>query len=318
MFSISLRDIGLNSDYKILKASSVASPCNNSIMFLSKLDDKSVKRLLEINQSLVIVPRDQCNNHLDRLSAIQKKNLVLKSEEPKLEYALILDKILKHIRYYNDFDENNYVQIDRYLASRTNVKIHESVTIGSNVVIGPNTHIGINSRIYDGVKIHGNTKIGDNVVVGYNSIIGYPGFGFARTTSTPVRIPHVGGVIIGNNVDIGCLNTIVAGTIEPTFIGDGTKVDDHVHIGHNAQIGKNCIITACAEMGRMNMGNDVWVGPNSSIIQGVEIGDKAYIGISSVVTKNVEKDSIVAGSPATTIDNLKKIRSFFKANVFSK
>jgi UDP-3-O-[3-hydroxymyristoyl] glucosamine N-acyltransferase len=113
-------------------------------------------------------------------------------------------------------------------------------------------------------------------------------------------------------VEIGALTTVCAGTINPTRIGRHTKIDDHVHIGHNVQIKQSVIITACSEISRSEINDGVWIGPNSSIIQGVTIGKKAFIGIGSVVTKSVKENQTVLGNPAQDIKEFKHFRKKLK------
>ena len=126
-------------------------------------------------------------------------------------------------------------------------------------------------------------------------------------------MPHLGGVVIDKNVRVGANNTVVSGTINPTRIGENTKLDDHVHFAHNCIAGKSCFITACVQFsGSVVLGDRVWIGPNTSIINGIKIEDDAIIGIGAVVTKNVDKKQVVAGNPAVDVKTLKKQRNFLK------
>jgi UDP-3-O-[3-hydroxymyristoyl] glucosamine N-acyltransferase len=152
----------------------------------------------------------------------------------------------------------------------------------------------------DHVKIGPNVRIGAGCKIKSGTVIGEPGFGIEKDEEGDnFRIPHIGGVRIGDSVEIGSLNTICSGTLEPTRVGDLVKTDDHVHIAHNVQIGRNCIITACAEMsGRVVLENDVWLGPNCSIKEGVRIGAGALIGIATLVVKDCEPTGVYAGAPA--------------------
>ena len=113
------------------------------------------------------------------------------------------------------------------------------------------------------------------------------------------RFPHLGNVQIGNDVEIGALNSICRGALGNTIIGSGVKTDNLVHIAHNCVIGKNSILTACTELsGGVVIGENVWMGPNCSIKEKIEIGSNSLVGIGSVVRKNVGTNCIVAGSSA--------------------
>jgi UDP-3-O-[3-hydroxymyristoyl] glucosamine N-acyltransferase len=100
-------------------------------------------------------------------------------------------------------------------------------------------------------------------------------------------------------VEVGNFTTVCSGTITPTVVGDYTKIDDHVHVAHNCRIGRNVVITACAELsGSITMEDDVWIGPNASLIQGISVGKNALIGIGAVVTKSVPANEVQFGNPA--------------------
>lgn len=181
--------------------------------------------------------------------------------------------------------------------------IHRTAVIGDNVVIEPGCHIGEGVRIAHNVVVHAGSKIGSHTIVRAGAVIGAEGFGFARLADgTPVRFIHLAGVSIGQNVEIGTNNTICRGTLQDTVIEDHVKMDSLVHIGHNCHIETGAFITACAEFsGGVRLGENAWVGPNSSILEKVKIGARALVGIGSVVTKDVAPDTVVAGNPARVL-----------------
>jgi len=114
-----------------------------------------------------------------------------------------------------------------------------------------------------------------------------------------IRIGHMGGVVIGDEVEIGAHCSIAQGTIEPTQIHDHVKIDDCVFIAHNVCIGENSYIIAGAEIsGSADIGRGVWISPEVAVINGVSIGDGAFVGIGAVVIRDVEPDTVVAGVPA--------------------
>jgi len=176
----------------------------------------------------------------------------------------------------------------------------DNVSVGHFSVIGEGVQIGDNTEIRNYVVVGDNCVIGRNCLVKSNTVIGEKGFGFEfDQDSTPIGIPHLGGVVIGDEVEIGALNTVVRGTLEDTVVSDHVKTDDHVHIAHNVFIDRNTVITACAEIsGSVRIGKNVWIGPNASIINSIDIGDNVLVGIGAVVIKSVESDVVVAGNPA--------------------
>jgi UDP-3-O-[3-hydroxymyristoyl] glucosamine N-acyltransferase len=314
---VPLRDIGIDSDYTVESVSSFLDLKSNSMLFLENSYEADLKQLHSIKESLIIMTKEKYQDYNEILRKVGNDNYILQSEKPRATYVLNLYKILEVSKFFEKYKGTNYRRNSGSFISTVNVDIDPTAQLGDGVLVGPDTKIGAYSKIDSGVKINGNVHIGNHVSVGYNSVIGHPGFGFIKDNGKWLRMPHLGGVVLSDGVEIGCLTTVVSGAIHPTFVGEGTKVDDHVHIGHNARIGKNCVITACAEMGRMVMGDRVWIGPNTSIMQGIEIQDDAYVGMASNVTKSVAASSTVAGNPADTIDNLKKIRSFLKESILT-
>ena len=200
------------------------------------------------------------------------------------------------------------------------IKIGKNVLLGKNVYIGKDCSIGHNTIIESNVRIGNNCNIGSNVIIkntiiGNNTnvldgaILGKKGFGFFPNKLKNIRYPHIGLVVIGNNVEIGCNNTIDRGSLTNTIIGDGTFLDNQVHIAHNVQIGKNCIITGQVGFaGSSTIGNRVMIGGQAGISGHLSIGDNVQIGGGSGVIKNIPSNTKVMGYPA------KNIRNFLKEN----
>ncbi len=199
------------------------------------------------------------------------------------------------------------------------LKLGKNVLLGKNTKIGKNCSIGHNSIIERNVKIGNNCNIGSNVIIkntiiGNNTnvldgaIIGKKGFGFFPDKIKNFRYPHIGSVLIGNNVEIGCNNTIDRGSLSNTIIGDGTFLDNQVHIAHNVKIGKNCIITGQVGFaGSSTIGNRVMIGGQAGISGHLSIGDNVQIGGGSGVIKNIPSNTKVMGYPARNIRNFLKL-----------
>ena len=181
--------------------------------------------------------------------------------------------------------------------------ISATALLGCGVSIGARTVIGHHVVIADGVQI------GEDCVVKSNTVIGESGFGFERDVDgTPVRILHLGNVVIGNRVEIGSLNTVCRATLGNTIIDDDVKTDDHVHIAHNCRVRRGALITACVELsGGVDIGEFSWIGPNSSILQKISIGNNAVVGIASNVRKSVADSMTVAGNPARSLPKQRAI-----------
>jgi UDP-3-O-[3-hydroxymyristoyl] glucosamine N-acyltransferase len=151
--------------------------------------------------------------------------------------------------------------------------------------------------------------LGARVVVGPGAVLGHPGFGWAlagsgadgeRAGAGAVRpVPQLGGVVIEDDVSIGPLTTVDAGTLAPTRIRRGAKLDAHVHVGHNGDIGEGCIIAAqCGFAGSVTLGRGVLVGGQVGVGDHVTVGDRARIAGGSGVIGDVPAGAVVAGYPA--------------------
>ena len=160
----------------------------------------------------------------------------------------------------------------------------------------------INMRYWNRDEDGENTLIiqGKNFDFGENVSIGGSGFGFVKDENgTWLEIPHIGRVVIGDNVRIGSNCCIDRGTIDDTIIGDGTKIDNMVHIAHNCKIGRNVIICAGVTFcGSVTIEDDVWLAPGTLIKEGVTIGKGAKTGLGAVVIEDVKPGALVYGCPA--------------------
>lgn len=185
-------------------------------------------------------------------------------------------------------------------------QIHSTAKIGQNVVIEDGCIIGENVVIEPNVVIHKGTVIGKNSKIRSCSSIGSDGFGFERLPNDKIlRFPHLGKVVIGENVEVGSCTTISRGALSDTIIHDNVKIDNLVHIAHNVIINNGAFIIACSEIsGSVEIGRNAWIAPNACINQKLKIGDDSLIGLGSVVTKDVNPRTIVAGNPAKKIRDI--------------
>ena len=212
----------------------------------------------------------------------------------------------------NDQFENKLLKTNLKKNYR-NVQFGLNVLLGKNVKIGKNSSVGHNSIIESNVVIGDNCNIGSNVIIkksiiGKNvsildgAVIGKKGFGFFPNRNANIRYPHIGMVIIGNNVEIGCNNTIDRGSLSNTIISDNCFLDNQVHIAHNVKIGKNCIITGQVGFaGSSTIGNNVMIGGQAGISGHLKIGNNVKIAGGSGVIKNIPDNKKVMGYPAKDI-----------------
>ena len=184
--------------------------------------------------------------------------------------------------------------------------IDPTAVIGKNVVIEDGCVVGANSIIEHNVVLSSGTKVGARTIIRSGSCVGGPGFGYERLDDgSLLRFIHLGGVVIGDDVEVGALNSIACGSLSDTVIEDNVKTDNLVHIAHNCIIGSGSLIAACAEFsGGVRVGKGVWVGPNASIMQKKSLGDGSIIGLGAVVTKDVPSFTVFAGNPARKIRDI--------------
>lgn len=171
--------------------------------------------------------------------------------------------------------------------------------IGWNCYIDPAAWIGIGCEIHHNVVIMGSVVIGDHCLIKSGSVIGEKGFSFEPENDTLIRVEHTGKVIIEDHVEVGSCCTICRATVDITTIGRYTKIDDHIHVAHNIKIGRRNQITAGTILGgSCQIGNDCFLGLNSTVKNKVRIGNNVLVGMSAVVVKDVEDNAVVVGNPA--------------------
>ena len=187
-----------------------------------------------------------------------------------------------------------------------NVKIGKSSVIGSNTIIEQNVLIGKNCTIGSQIMIK-NSIIGNNVVIQDGSKIGLKGFGFIPLKDKNLRIPHIGKVILEDNVEIGASCTIDRGSIGETKIGKNTFLDNQVHMAHNVKLGENCMIAGQVGFaGSSTLGNSVSIGGQAGISGHLKIGNNVKIGGGSGVVKDIEDNTTVMGYPAVSLKEFLK------------
>lgn len=181
-------------------------------------------------------------------------------------------------------------------------QIHETAQIFPNVTIGNLVRIGRNVILYPGVVIMDRTVIEDNVIIGANSVIGHSAFYYKKKETGYDRMHTCGGVIIRRNAELGSLCSIDAGVSDYTVIGEGTKLDNQVHVGHDTVIGKNCLLAANVGLaGCVEVQDNVTLWGQVGCASDVVIGEGAVVLAQSGISKSLAGGKTYFGSPAKDI-----------------
>lgn len=276
----------LTGDFEISGVSSFNFIHTNTLLFYNKNSAPDLtQEQLNILRTCLILAKSK--------SYFPQNIPVLTTKNPRLTYAQIL---------HRHFKAESPRAIDK------TAKIHKDVKIGKNVSIGAFSEIQKDVIIESNVIIDSHVTIKSGSVIGFGTriktgaVIGDEGFGFDfDENNTPVRIPHMGKVILGKNVEVGIHCVISKGTIDDTIIEDSVKINDLSKIAHNVFIGKNTIITGARINGSVRIEADCWISPGVVIQNKVQIGKGSQIGTGSVVVNNIKPQTVAYGNPATEI-----------------
>jgi len=279
-------------DFYIESISSLNNIKNNSILFYSDLAFVKFKikdnvqyelKKLEKFENIALIANDKIRKKINIT--------ILPSKHPRFDFYRVVMEFFSDDEFKSGIHKTAIVE--------KNSIIGKDVYIGPHCYIGNNVKIGNNTKILHNTCIYGETEIGSNSIIKSNTTIGSEGFSFSYTGDELFHFPHIGSVVIGDNVWIGSNCAVEKSEIDKTIIEDHVKIDDLVQIGHNSKIKKFTQITAGSVIGgRTKIGKGCWIAPNSVIDIGCEIGDHCFVGTSSLVRSNFSKNSVIVGSPA--------------------
>ena len=179
------------------------------------------------------------------------------------------------------------------------VKIDEYTRIDAGCIIEEKVEIGSNCQLHAKVVIHKSVKIGNHVNLHSGVVIGSEGFGFVFAEGKWTKIPQISSVILGNDVEVGANTTIDCGTLTPTVIGNGVKIDNHVQVGHNVSIGEHTIIAGCTGIaGSTKIGSYCIIGGGACISDHLTIVDRVVIGGMGAVGQSINEPGVYSsGTP---------------------
>lgn len=275
-----------SADRLIYGASSLEEAGAGALCFCSA-ERHAVREAVLASSADTIVIRDNLPD-MDR--ELPHKTLIL-VEDPMLYFVRCLNLLFPHSR-------EKIVQQGAFVHSGAHLE--EGVLIEALAMVDNDVSIATNSEIHCGVRIYPGTRIGKRVRIQSNTVVGATGLAYGtESDGSYTLMRHLGGVIIGDDVDIGANTTIVRGILRDTVIGSGSKIGNLVNVGHNVIIGRNCFISAGAVIcGSVEVGDNVWIAPGAKILNRIKLGRGAQIGLGAVVISDVQEMSVVAGVPA--------------------
>jgi UDP-3-O-[3-hydroxymyristoyl] glucosamine N-acyltransferase len=187
-------------------------------------------------------------------------------------------------------------QVDAHAVVGSDCTIDDDAFIGAGTVLGEHVHVGKGTRLGPRVTLLDRVRIGARCIVHPGAVIGADGFGFAPDRGTWHKIPQVGSVIIGDDVEIGANTTIDRGAIDDTVIEDGVKLDNLVQIAHNARIGAHSIMAAMSGVaGSTKIGKRCMIGGGVVMINSLDICDDVVFTFRSIVTRSVDQPGTYSG-----------------------
>jgi UDP-3-O-[3-hydroxymyristoyl] glucosamine N-acyltransferase len=190
-------------------------------------------------------------------------------------------------------------QIEAFAVVEPGATIGPGARIGAHCVVGRGSSVGEGTRLHPRVTVYPGCFIGARCILHSGAVIGADGFGMARDAGRWVKIPQVGGVRIGDDVEVGANTTIDRGALDDTVIGEGVKLDNQIQVGHNVVIGPHTVIAGCCGIsGSVTIGRDCLIGGGVGIVGHISICDGVTISGYSFVTKSIVKPgTYTSGTP---------------------
>ncbi len=300
-------DFKIQNNPVILTAASLEKAKTNDITFLDNNSPLNLKKIIKASKaSALLLPAN--DNYIVEISKKISVDWIL-LKEPKIAFAETLEFL-----YPSNIESEG---IHKSAVIGKNVKISPGVSIGANAYIGDNTEIGAGTIVHAGVVvyknvsigaknlihansvIHSGSTLGDECVINANAVIGGEGFGFVPTSHGWKKMPQVGIVILKNKVEIGSGSTIDRPSVGETIIGEDTKIDNLVQIGHGVTIGKGSAMAAQVGIaGGAQIGDGVILAGQVGVSNRVKIGDRVIASSKTGIVSNIEAGKVVSGFPA--------------------
>lgn len=296
-----------DAELEILGVRSLADAGPGELSFLANAKYEPLLR--SSGASAVLVAR-ACKGEAD-------ESRLIRVDDPYLALSIVVSKWFVRIPSPRGISDNAAisgsarlgaeVKIGAFASIGEDVVLEDQVTIYEGSVIGAGSVIGRGTTIYPNVTIYHGTKVGERCVIHSGVVLGADGYGFATSEGRHNKIPQIGIVRIENDVEIGAGTTIDRAALGETVVGEGTKIDNLVQVGHNVKIGKHCLVVSqVAFAGSAEVGDYCVFGGQSGVSGHVTLGSRVMVAAQAAVMKDWEGPITLAGNPARPIrDQLK-------------
>lgn len=295
-----IKSSAFQGDLKIKRPAPIYDTKAGDICFCGTTAINPLELLSNVNASLIILDKNITIDY-NALFALDVQAIIL-SENARLDFIHVMENFFK---------------------SKTLTGIHSSSVVSPTALIDPDVYIGplcsigddveikAGTYIHSGVHIYERVRVGQNVIINSGTVVGADGFGYERNNLGILeKFPHVGSVVIEDDVEIGSNSCIDRGTLGNTVICQGARIDNLVHISHNVIVGKHTAVIANAMVGGgTQVGDYSWIAPSACLRDRITIGAHSVIGLASVVTKNIPDNVTCIGSPARELKDQKKLLS---------
>jgi UDP-3-O-[3-hydroxymyristoyl] glucosamine N-acyltransferase len=304
-----------NPNAEVYKLSKIEEGTEGSLTFLA---NPKYTNFIYSTQATIAIVNASFEPEQEITTTLIKVEDAYQSFSKLLEYYNQIKLMKSGIEQPSVISEGVTYGTDLYLGSfcyvGSNVSIGNNVKIYPNSFIGDNVTIGDNCVFFAGVRIYSESVIGTNCTIHSGTIIGPDGFGFApQEDGTFKKVPQIGNVIIEDNVEIGACTTVDRATLGSTIIRKGVKLDNHIQVAHNVEIGENTVIAAhTAIAGSTKIGKNCMIGGQVGFAGHLTIGDRVKIQGQSGIGKNLADDEVVQGSPAFNYGDFAKSFVHFK------
>jgi UDP-3-O-[3-hydroxymyristoyl] glucosamine N-acyltransferase len=304
-----------NPEVEVSTLSKIEEGKEGSLTFLA--NPKYTSYIYTTEASIAIVGKDFTPDQDVNVTLIKVED-AYKAFSTLLEYYNQIKQNKSGIEQPSFVSESSKIGSDIYLGAFS--YIGENVIIGDNVKIYPNCYIGDNVTIgngtilFAGAKVYSDCIIGKQCVINSGTVIGADGFGFAPNESGSYdKVPQIGNVILEDNVDIGANSTIDRATLGSTIIRNGVKLDNHIQIAHNVEIGQNTVIAAQTGVaGSTKIGENCQIGGQVGVAGHIVIGNNVRVQAQSGIGRNIKDGETLQGSPSFNYGDWNKSYVYFK------